>query len=83
MLVSKDPAPNKYGFLTSSAGVAVLFGLVARRSNEGLLYAAQIFSGVWAFMTSASDIVITSVLCIVLNKELRGFNIRTDEIIWR
>ncbi|KAL8290053.1 hypothetical protein RQP46_002992 [Phenoliferia psychrophenolica] len=66
-----------------SIALAVMFGLVDAHPTHDLIEYAQVISGVWAFMAAGTDIIIMAVLCMVLQKELRGFNAKTDETIWR
>lgn len=50
-----------------------------RQINSNWSY--NVFTGVWCFLSAAVDIFITGTLCWALKDEVKGFNIRTDDVV--
>ncbi|KAM0745614.1 hypothetical protein T439DRAFT_177069 [Meredithblackwellia eburnea MCA 4105] len=83
------PFVGMVGFMSLSAFAAsmlvtILYALYSLGSRTPLVtsnHEGNMIIGIWAFLSAGCDLVITGTLCVVLRGEVRGFNLRTDDIV--
>ncbi|KAL8276434.1 hypothetical protein RQP46_011136 [Phenoliferia psychrophenolica] len=72
----------------ASLGVSIIYGLFATSSlgietSTNVFATSNLMTSIWAFLTAATDCIITLSLCFVVKKEIRSFNAQTDYILSR
>ena len=70
------------------SGMTVLYGCFALKVQtififDSPLANSNILASVWAFTSAGTDCLITTSLCVLLRKEIRGFSSATDDRITR
>ena len=69
---------------THLSGLTILYALFAAGSPSPIInsnYTFNIVTSIWSFISAFVDVLITLALCLVLRKEIRGFNADTDNVI--